>query len=80
MDLAISALQVFVKSLPIDVLFNIYSFGSTYKKMFEKYQIISEPVVNRCKNLIADLKPDMGSTFLLEALKDALSCKDDGYE
>ncbi len=35
MNLAIESLKLFLSSLPEKSLFNIYSFGSTFKAMFD---------------------------------------------
>jgi hypothetical protein len=35
MDKAKEALSLFLRSLPQDVFFNVYSFGGNYKAMFE---------------------------------------------
>lgn len=71
-DFAKQALQIFIKSLPPESMFNIYGFGSKWNKLYKEFQLISEQTLKNCQDKICQLQGNMGSTFLLGALKDAL--------
>ncbi|CAD8208536.1 unnamed protein product [Paramecium pentaurelia] len=70
--LAKQGLQLFIRSLPSECYFNIYSFGSKWRKTFQTYQKICEPILKQCEKEIKMMEGNMGSTFLLGAMNDAL--------
>lgn len=46
-NMAIEALKLFIKSMPIDSYFNIISFGSSYRKMFDISERFDENKVEK---------------------------------
>lgn len=63
-EYAKKALTLFVKSLPQDSIYNIYTFGSKYEKFFKEPVKISEDNVRTTIEKINKLTGTMGSTFL----------------
>jgi hypothetical protein len=70
--LAQQALILIIKSLPQETYYNIYSFGSNWKKMYPNHVKISEDNINKTIDQIKILQADMGSTFIYDALNDSL--------
>jgi uncharacterized protein with von Willebrand factor type A (vWA) domain len=56
------ALILFLKSLPIDTYFQVVSFGSSSKKMFDKSQKNSNESITKAIEKILPISADMGGT------------------
>lgn len=65
----ISALQVFLKSLPVGVKFNICSFGSSYEFLWEQSQAYSRESLEGAMNYVRLFKANFGGTDTFSALK-----------
>ncbi|KAL9001292.1 MAG: hypothetical protein Q9169_000183 [Polycauliona sp. 2 TL-2023] len=65
----ISALKVFLKSLPVGVKFNICSFGSRNSFLWPKSQTYSRDSLAEALTHVEDFKADFGGTQTLDALK-----------
>ncbi len=62
MRTANEALVMFLKSMPIDSFFNIVSFGSAHKFMYDKSQAYTEDVVEKTIALVEKFTADFGMT------------------
>lgn len=69
MDLAKEALQVFLKSLPVGVKFNICSFGTEYDFLFPRSASYSQDTLATATRHAARLSADYGGTEMLEPLR-----------
>ncbi|CEJ89595.1 hypothetical protein VHEMI05431 [[Torrubiella] hemipterigena] len=65
----ISALQVFLKSLPVGALFNICSFGSHHSSLWEKSQPYNQQTLEEATKHIKTFAADFGGTEMLEPVK-----------
>ena len=66
------ALRIFLKSLPEQCYFNIYSFGSTYSSLWKQSSRYSKETLNEAMQHVSDsFHANMGGTELLSALKEA---------
>ncbi|KAF3042782.1 hypothetical protein E8E11_003275 [Didymella keratinophila] len=68
-DLAKEALQVFLKSLPVGVKFNVCSFGSRYDFLFPRSASYSEDTLATATRHAARLSANYGGTEMLEPLR-----------
>ncbi|MCX5998310.1 MAG: hypothetical protein NTU41_01610, partial [Chloroflexi bacterium] len=69
-DQAKRALEVFLKGMQTGMLFNIYRFGSTYKKLFPDSIAYDSSNLDRALQLLHCVDADLGGTELLGALRD----------
>lgn len=69
MKLAIDALQVFLKSLPIGVKFNICSFGSKHSFLWPRSATYGQDTLNQAVRHASGLKADYGGTDILGPLR-----------
>ncbi|KAL4470973.1 hypothetical protein ABPG72_013560 [Tetrahymena utriculariae] len=72
---AIEALILFIKSLPTDSYFNIYSFGSQFSKLFEESQKYSNENVEFALAEVETYTANYGGTNLYEPLNDIFNQK-----
>lgn len=68
-----SALEVFLKSLPLGVPFNIISFGSSYSCLWRESRTYDQASLNEALNFSQTIDADMGGTEILGALHAALN-------
>ncbi|KAL8698188.1 MAG: hypothetical protein Q9201_006712 [Fulgogasparrea decipioides] len=68
----ISALKVFIKSLPFGVKFNICSFGSTYSFLWPKSEAYSRDSMNEALVHVDSFAADFGGTETCGALKSTI--------
>ena len=68
--MAKESLFYFLKSLPENSKFNIVSFGSNYKLLFQENQIVNKENLTKTLNLIAGFDADMGGTNITGPLKE----------
>eukprot|EP00919_Chromeraceae_sp_WS-2016_P012445 GHVR01029049.1.p1 GENE.GHVR01029049.1~~GHVR01029049.1.p1 ORF type:complete len:261 (+),score=134.17 GHVR01029049.1:56-784(+) len=61
-----TALQIFIKSLPLGCCFNFISFGSTYKMWKEESVPYCEETVLEAESFIKSIEADMGGTEMLK--------------
>lgn len=61
-DKAKEALNLFIKSLPEDTFFNIYSFGSSYEPLFAKSVRYSDKYVQQAVKEIGKMEANLGGT------------------
>ncbi|KAI1111589.1 von Willebrand factor type A domain-containing protein, partial [Nemania sp. NC0429] len=70
-----SAMQFFLKGIPVGRTFNIWCFGSNYQPLWTKSQVYGHESLRQALDFVEEeLKADMGGTELLpalEAIKDA---------
>eukprot|EP01097_Dermamoeba_algensis_P005240 TRINITY_DN3329_c0_g1_i1.p1 TRINITY_DN3329_c0_g1~~TRINITY_DN3329_c0_g1_i1.p1 ORF type:complete len:792 (-),score=164.49 TRINITY_DN3329_c0_g1_i1:28-2403(-) len=73
MEQAKNALQLFLRSLPLNTKFNIVSFGSRYEKMESVRSVsLNEDSLKKATSYVSNLKADLGGTQILPPLTDVL--------
>jgi len=70
-------LQVFIKSIPGQCAFNIYSFGSDVQSLWVKSQEYTQENVDVAMQHVAGFKADMGGTEISNALGKAVQNRDE---
>lgn len=65
----VSALQVFLKSLPVGALFNICSFGDHHSSLWEKSQPYNQQTLEEATKHIKTFAADFGGTEMLQPVK-----------
>lgn len=70
-DALVSALKVFVKSLPLGVRFNIIAFGNSFKALWPKSQAYNEASMKAAIDFVETFRADYGGTELLLPVKAA---------
>ncbi|KAL4495495.1 hypothetical protein ABPG72_020236 [Tetrahymena utriculariae] len=65
---ALEALQLFLQSLPPNSYFNIISFGSSFRKLYERSQKYDSQTLKFACNKIKDYDADLGGTDILTPL------------
>ncbi|KAJ5497989.1 hypothetical protein N7453_007040 [Penicillium expansum] len=63
-----SALQVFLKSLPVGICFNICSFGSSYSFMWETSRVYDAISLQQALEFVGTLDANMGGTEMQHAV------------
>ncbi|KAI1090433.1 von Willebrand factor type A domain-containing protein [Rostrohypoxylon terebratum] len=71
-----SSLRFFLKGIPIDRKFNIWSFGSSYKQLWDKSRHYTSKSLQLALDHVKELKSDMGGTELLPALAAMIASRD----
>ncbi|KAI0891832.1 VIT-domain-containing protein [Annulohypoxylon nitens] len=71
-----SSLQFFLKGIPVDRKFNIWSFGSKYKQLWDKSRNYTSESLQLALDHVKELKSDMGGTELLPALTAMIASRD----
>jgi hypothetical protein len=66
------ALHVFVKSLPDTCTFNLYSFGTSFRSLWQSSMPYSQETLDEAVSHVSGFSADMGGTELLPALKNAV--------
>lgn len=64
-----SALRVFLKSLPVGVMFNICSFGSTYSFMWRRSKRYDGTSLKEALAYVDNIDADMGGTEMYEPIE-----------
>jgi hypothetical protein len=67
----VSALTVFIKSLPLGVRFNICAFGSSYKTLWPKSQAYNEANMKAAIEFVGTFNATYGGTEILHPVKAA---------
>ncbi|GAB7329850.1 hypothetical protein MBLNU13_g01566t1 [Cladosporium sp. NU13] len=70
-DALVSALMVFVKSLPLGVRFNIIAFGNSFRSLWPASQAYNESSMKAALDFIGTFRADYGGTELLNPVKAA---------
>ncbi|KAF9435827.1 hypothetical protein BGZ76_005430 [Entomortierella beljakovae] len=74
-NLAKSALKVFLKSIPVGAKFNICSFGSSYSFLWKKSQTYSESTLQEALNHVESMEANLGGTEMLNPVKAAIDSR-----
>ncbi|KIX92037.1 uncharacterized protein Z520_12252 [Fonsecaea multimorphosa CBS 102226] len=69
MELLITAMKVFLKSLPVGVKFNICSFGSSYSFLFKKSTTYDQSSLTDALNHLETFGANYGGTEMLQPVK-----------
>lgn len=77
MHLVIEALKVFLKSLPTSVRFNICSFGSYHRFLFERSKVYDATSLQSAMNYIQPhcFDADFGGTEMLQPVQDVMKLR-----
>ncbi|KYQ92281.1 type A von Willebrand factor domain-containing protein [Tieghemostelium lacteum] len=65
-----STLNLLMKSIPENSKFNIYRFGTHFKKLYNESQLYNNATLNEAVVQISQTKADLGGTELLAPIKD----------
>ena len=65
----VAALSTFLKSLPLDVHFNICAFGSSHKFLFERSEPYVQKNVDQASKFIKTLSAQYGGTNMLDPIE-----------
>jgi hypothetical protein len=65
----IAALKVFLKSIPVSARFNICSFGSHHKFMFDKSKVYNQSSLQAALDAVAGFAADFGGTEMYSAIE-----------
>lgn len=74
-EMAKESLKIFIKSLPANSYFNIYSFGSNYKALYNSSQKLNQKTIEDTIEKIDMMYADMGGTEILPALEKIFGIK-----
>lgn len=66
----VAALQIFLKSLPVGVRFNICSFGSTFEFRWEKSQIYDQTTLDEAAEYVRSFEANYGGTEIYQPLEE----------
>jgi len=69
MTMLISAMKVFLKSMPVGVKFNICSFGSSHSFLWPKSQSYNQETLQYASDHLAHFRADFGGTETFGAIK-----------
>jgi hypothetical protein len=69
MAMLISAMQVFLKSMPVGVKFNICSFGSSHSFLWAKSQSYNQETLQQANDHLLHFQSDMGGTETFGAIQ-----------
>lgn len=68
-EILVSAMKVFLKSMPAGTKFNICSFGSTYSFLWEKSQSYTRATLDEANNHLVTFAANFGGTETQKAIK-----------
>ena len=71
----VSALKVFLKSLPLGVRFNICAFGNNFKFLFPKSQAYNETNLNTAIAFADSFRASYGGTEILKPIEEAFKLR-----
>lgn len=66
------AIEVFIKALRDGVYFNVYSFGSSFNKVFSESVPYSSSNVRKALNALSQIDADLGDTEIMAPMRDIL--------
>ena len=72
------AMFVFLRSLPEQCRFNIYSFGSTFASLWSNSQVYSQATLEQATKYVRKMQADMGGTEILEPVRSAFENRNKG--
>jgi len=72
---AVEALKLFLKSLPIGSKFNVYSFGSEFKTIFSNSADYTEKNITKALEKIKNFTADYGGTEIFKPLESIFKSK-----
>jgi hypothetical protein len=71
----ISALQVFLKSIPIGCMFNIVSFGSHYEFLWPASKVYDQDALDQALQYVNKFRADFGGTETFKAVEAAVDSR-----
>ncbi|WPH04956.1 Hypothetical protein R9X50_00785300 [Acrodontium crateriforme] len=71
----VAALQVFLKSLPLGVRFNICAFGNSYQFLWPKSQAYNEANLASATRFVSNFTASYGGTEILEPIKETFKSR-----
>ncbi|BEI80767.1 hypothetical protein CcaverHIS002_0112960 [Cutaneotrichosporon cavernicola] len=66
----ISALKIFLKSLPVGIKFNICSFGTTFEFLWNKSKSYSQATLDEATNYVSNFSANMGGTEMYNPIEE----------
>jgi len=66
------AIVVFIKALRVGVHFNVYTFGSSFNKVFNESVLYNSSNVSKALNALSHIDASLGGTEIMAPLKDML--------
>ena len=72
----VSALRILLKSLPVNVIFNICAFGSSHKLLWDKSQQYDEKRLKEAMKFVDNFSGDFGGTETFSAVRAAINSRD----
>lgn len=69
----VSALEIFLKSLPVGLLFNICSFGSRFEFRWGQSQSYNQDSLDEALKYVKGFDADFGGTEMLDPIRDAFA-------
>ncbi|PHH88985.1 hypothetical protein CDD83_6791 [Cordyceps sp. RAO-2017] len=69
----VAALQIFLKSLPVGVRFNICSFGSQHKFLWQKSQAYNQETLDKAVEHVQSFAANFGGTEMYQPLVDTFN-------
>jgi hypothetical protein len=69
MTMLVSAMKVFLKSMPVGVKFNICSFGTSHSFLWPKSQSYSQETLQYASDHLVHFRADFGGTETFDAIK-----------
>lgn len=77
---AVEALELFVRSLPPNSLFNVVSFGTKYEFIWSHSKEYTTENMNECIGIIKSFSANMGGTDIFECLREILHTEKSEFE
>ncbi|KAF2642943.1 hypothetical protein P280DRAFT_515387 [Massarina eburnea CBS 473.64] len=74
----ISALKIFLKSIPIGCMFNICSFGNSPKLLWDKSQVYDQRTLAEATRHVESFDADLGGTETLKAVQACIEARHKG--
>ncbi|KIX04165.1 uncharacterized protein Z518_07719 [Rhinocladiella mackenziei CBS 650.93] len=75
MELVVSAMKIFLKSLPVGVKFNICSFGSRYSFLFKKSKTYDQSSLKEALKHLDTFSANYGGTEMLNPVKETVKSR-----
>lgn len=70
-----SALQIFLRSLPVGTCFNICSFGTEYSFLWTQSRVYDEASLGQASSYVSGIAADMGGTKMEEAVRASVNSR-----
>ena len=72
----VAALQILLKSLPVEIKFNICYFGTSHTFLFKESQVYNQRTLTRALDSLKDLNGNQGGTETMDAIRSCIDSRD----